>query len=126
MSRYLVINIYFGELFAPTVAGSSVRLLTAAACQLDLDLGHFDIQAFVQSDPEKNVYNMRVPPGCGRLTGNIVRLNKSLYGLKPGSRQWHTHITKYLQTLRCVQCLADAYVFRLMEEGSVVMTYCSA
>ena len=57
-------NIGFGELFAPTVAVSSVRLLTAMACELDLDLCHFDIeQAFVQSDLEENVY-MRLPQGC--------------------------------------------------------------
>ena len=30
-------NIGSGELFAPTVAVSSVRLLTAMACELDLD-----------------------------------------------------------------------------------------
>ena len=54
------VNIDFGEFFAPTVAVSSVRLLTAMACELDLDLCHFDIeQAFVQSDLE-NVY-MRLP-----------------------------------------------------------------
>ena len=31
-------NTDFGELFAPTAAVSSVRLLTAMACELDLDL----------------------------------------------------------------------------------------
>ena len=80
-------NIDFGELFAPTVTVSSVRLLTAMACELDLDLRHFDIeQAFVQCDLEENVF-MRLPQGCGSLSGKIVRLNKSLYGLKQASRQ---------------------------------------
>ena len=116
------VNIDFGELFAPTVAVSSVRLLTAMACELDLDLCHFDIeQAFVQSDLEENVY-MRLPQGCGRLSGKVVRLNKSLYGLKQASRQWHAHLTKCLLTLGFVQCLADACVFRLMEGGSIVIT----
>ena len=72
------VDIDFGELFAPTVAVSSVRLLTAMACELDLDLCHFDIeQAFVQSDLEENVF-MRLPQGCDRLSGKTVRLNKSL------------------------------------------------
>ena len=116
------VNIDFGELFAPTVAASSVRLLTAMACELDLDLCHFDIeQAFVQSDLEENV-SMRLPQGCGSLSGKIVRLNKSLYGLKQASRQWHAHLTRCLLTLSFVQCLADACVFRLMDEGKVVMT----
>ena len=115
-------NVDFGELFAPTVAVSSVRLLAALACELNLDLCHFDIeQAFVQSDLEEDVY-MRLPQGCGRLSGKIVRLNKSLYGLKQASRQWHAHLTRCLLTLGFKQCKADACVFRLMEEGGVVMT----
>ena len=90
------VTIDFGELFVPTVAVSSVRVLIAMACELDLDLCHFDIQqAFVQSDPEENVY-MRLPQGCGRLSGKIVRLNKSLYGWKQASRQLHAHLTKCL------------------------------
>ena len=76
------VNVDFRELFAPTVTASSVRLLTAMACELDLDLCHFDIrQAFVQSDLEENVY-MRLPRGCGRFRGKTVRLNKILYGVK--------------------------------------------
>ena len=116
------VNIDFGELFAPTVAASSVRLLTAMACELDLDLCHFDIeQAFVQSDLEENV-SMRLPQGCGSLSGKIVRLNKSMYVLKHTSREWHAYLTRCLLTLGFVQCLADACVFRLMDEGKVVMT----
>ena len=115
-------SIDFGELFAPTVAVSSVRLLTAMACELDLDLCHFDIeQAFVQSDLEENVY-MRLPQGCGRMSGKIVRPNKTLYGLKQASRQWHAHLIRCLLTFGFVQCLAGACVFRLMEVGRVVMT----
>ena len=74
-------NIDFGELFAPNVAVSSVRLLTAMACELDPDLCRFDVeQAFLQSDIEENVF-MRLPRGFGRLAGKIVRHNNSLYGL---------------------------------------------
>ena len=44
-------SIDFGELFAPTVAVSSVRLLATLTCEQNLDLCHFDTeQAFVQSD----------------------------------------------------------------------------
>ena len=37
----------FSETFAPTVSSSCVRLLSAIACEYDLDLCHFDVdQAF--------------------------------------------------------------------------------
>ncbi|CAB1099818.1 unnamed protein product [Ectocarpus sp. CCAP 1310/34] len=114
-------SIDFGELFAPTVSVSSVRLLAALACEQNLDLCHFDIQqAFVQSELDEDVF-MRLPEGCGRLSGLIVKLCKSLYGLKQASRHWHAHLTRCLLLLGFLQCLADACVFRLMEEGHVAM-----
>ena len=76
-------GIDFGKTFSPTVSSSCVRLLSAVACELDLDVCHFDVeQAFVQSKLDDCVF-MRLPRGCGRLSGKIVRLNKSLYGLIP-------------------------------------------
>ena len=50
-------------MYAPTVTSSSVRLLAALACELDLELCHFDIdQAFVSADLAEDVY-MRLPEG---------------------------------------------------------------
>ena len=114
-------SIDFGELFAPTVSVSCVRLLAALACEQNLDLCHFDIQqAFVQSDLDEDVF-MRLPQGYGRLSGLIVKLCKSLYGLKQASRHWHSHLTRCLLFLGFSQSKADACVFRLLEDGRVVM-----
>ena len=114
-------NIDLGELFAPTVAVPCVRSLAAMACELGLDLGHFDVeQAFVQPPLDGDMY-MQLPEGCGCLSGMVVKLNKSLYGLKQSSRQWRAHLTRCLLFLGFVQCLADACVFRLMEDGRIVM-----
>ena len=49
----------------------------------------FDVnQAFVRADLNEDVF-MRLPEGCGALSGNIVELNKSLHGLRQASRQWY-------------------------------------
>ena len=59
-----------------------MRLLSAIAYELDLAVCHFDVeQAFVQFKLDKSVF-IRLPRGCGRLSDKIVRLNKSLFGLK--------------------------------------------
>ena len=95
-----------------------MRLLSAIACELDLDGCNFDVeQAFVQSQVDEDVI-LRQPRGCGCLSGKIVRLSKSLYGLKQASRSWHAHLTT---TPGFQQCLADACVFRLVEEGRVAI-----
>ena len=112
----------FGETFAPTVSSSCVRVLSAIAYECDLDLCHFDVdQVFVQSDLEEDVF-MRIPKGCGNLSGKVVWLNKSLCGLKHASRTWHAHLTTCLKRLGFEQCTADAYVFRLIENGRVAIT----
>ena len=112
----------FGETFAPTVSSSCVRLPSAIACEYDLDLCHFDVdQAFVQSDLEKDVF-LRLPKRCGDLSGNVVWLNKSLYGLKQVSRTWHAHLTTCLKRLGFEQCMAYVCVFRLIEDGRMTIT----
>ena len=113
----------FSETFAPTVSSSCVRLMSAIACERDLDLCHFDVdQAFVQSDLEEDV-SLRLPKGCcGDLSGKVFRLNKSVYGLKQASRTCHAHLTTCLKRLGFEQCMADVCVFRLIEDRRVAIT----
>ncbi|CAB1109913.1 unnamed protein product [Ectocarpus sp. CCAP 1310/34] len=83
----------FFETFSPCPSITSIRLLAAIACVLDWDLCHFDAeQAFVQSELDEVVF-IRLHPGCGALSGKVVRLRRSLYGLKQASRTWHHHLT---------------------------------
>ena len=62
---------------------------------------------------------MRLPSGCGFMSGKVVRLNKSLYGLKQASRQWHQLLASTLKRFGFEQCLADPCVMRLMMCGEV-------
>ena len=113
-------GITFGETFSPTISCCCVRLLSTIACELGLDVCHFDVeQAFVQS--KLHGVFLRLPRGCGCLSGKIVRLKNSLYGLKQASRLWHAHLTTCLKTLGFQQRLAGACVFRLVEEGRVAI-----
>ena len=50
-------GIDFGETFAPTVSSSCVRLLSAIACEFDLDVCHFDVeQTYVQPNWMKTFF----------------------------------------------------------------------
>ena len=44
-----------------------------------------------------------------------------IFLFKKASRSWHAHLTTCLETLVFQQCLADACVFRLVEEGRVAI-----
>ena len=60
---------------------------------------------------------MRLPPGCGEISGKIIRLNRSLYGLKQASRSWQNHIITHMKSLEFEQSLADACILRLVVVG---------
>lgn len=116
---------YF-ETFAPTPTMSTIRLVTAYACQEDVDLLHFDVdQAFVRSKLDEEVW-FRLPDGCAEFSGKVVRLNMSLYGLKQASRQWNKTLTARLKKINFEQSLADPCLLRLIignELAGVVVIY---
>ena len=51
---------------------------------------------------------MRLSEGCSELSGKIVKLNKSLHGLRQASRQCYAMLKKCLLALGFEQCLADS------------------
>ena len=116
-------GIDFFDTFSPCPSVMSIRLLAALACELDLDLCHFDAeQAFVLSDLDEVVY-ICLPHGCGALSSKVVRLRRSLYGLKQASRTWHYHLVRGMKALGFEQCEADACIMRLVEDGAVDIAY---
>ena len=110
----------FLEVFSPTASAATIRILVALANIHGWDLSHFDVeQAFVQSKLDYEVY-MRLPPGCGSMTGNIVLLNKALYGLKQSARQFYKLLVSRLVGIGFEQCLSDPCILRLVINGDLV------
>ena len=110
------------ETFAHIVSSPCVQLLSAIACERDLDLCHFDVdQTFVQSDLKDVFY------GCRRMWRSFrrgsstqqtfVRIEASLtyMACSPNDVSQNT-------TLGFEQCMTDVYVFRLIEDGRVAIT----
>ena len=109
------------ETFFPFPCVPTIRLLTAIACELGLYLCHFDSeQACIQSKLDEDVY-LRMPQGCGALSGKVAKLERSPYGLKQASRTWHNYLVRGMRSLSFEQCAADACVMFLVEDGVVSM-----
>ena len=69
-------------------------------------------QAFVQAPLQEEIF-MRLPQGCGDLSGKVVKLLKSQYGLKQAGREWHLLLVNWLvEELQMEQCKAEPCVFR--------------
>ena len=115
----------FLETYAPTPAASSVKLLVAIAVKNDWELRQLDVkQAFIQADLDFNVF-ARLPDGCGDKSGKVVKLNKSVHGLKQAGRRWAMHLGDVIvRKIGMEQCKADPRVFRLIRDGVVVRIVC--
>lgn len=63
-------------------------------------------QAFDQSKMSEDIF-IRLPQSCGSLSGKVVKLARSLYGLKQASRTWHYHLIGAIKCLGLEQCGAE-------------------
>ena len=75
----------------------------------------------MQAPLEEEIYNMHLPPGCGELSGKIVRLLECQYGLKQVGKEWHLLLIRWLvEMVRMEQCKAKQLcIFRKMINGKV-------
>ena len=73
-------DIDYIQMFAPTPSSASIKILAAAAREQGLQNLNLDVaQAFVRAKLDTEIY-MKLPDGCGDMSGNPIRLNISLYG----------------------------------------------
>ncbi|KMQ85183.1 lectin receptor kinase [Lasius niger] len=89
-------GIDYEETFAPVVRYETVRTLLAEAAMNKYEIGQFDVKtAFLNGDLEEEIF-MELPEGTA-VPKQIVRLHKSLYGLKQSPRQWNKRFDEFLR-----------------------------
>ena len=72
---------YF-QTFASTPSLASIKILAAVANEQGLKIFHLDVaQAFVRAKIDAEIYT-KLPDGCGDMSGKIICLNITQYGIK--------------------------------------------
>ncbi|GJR01277.1 retrovirus-related pol polyprotein from transposon TNT 1-94 [Tanacetum coccineum] len=89
--------------FSPFTKAATVRVLIAIATAKDWPMHQLDVNnAFLYGYVEEEIY-MKPPEGYSKaLPGQVIKLSKSLYGLKQASRQWNQQLSKFLNCLAFV------------------------
>jgi hypothetical protein len=116
----------YWETYAPVVNWASVRILLAVAKIHGLPSKSIDfVLAFPQADLEVPVY-MELPLGFDAPHNEsrklyVLRLNKSLYGLKQAGYNWFAKLSNGLEDRGFVPSSVDPCVF--FGKGCIVLTY---
>ena len=85
---------YF-DTYAPVVSWTTVRLLLVLSIVLNLSTKQVDYTAaFAQAPVTDNIY-VEIPRGF-KQPRKVLKLRRSLYGLKQSSRNWFAHLKQGL------------------------------
>ena len=77
--------------------------------------------AFVQAEIDTELY-MNGPPGYSE-EGEIVLLQKSIYGIKQAPRLWYQTLIKYLHTLGFKELVSDSCVLKHKNEKCYILLF---
>jgi hypothetical protein len=103
----------YEETFAPVAKMNTIRTLISCAVNLDWHLHQLDVKnAFLHGDLHEEVY-MHIPPGfaTAKTEGKVLKLHRSLYGLKQSPRAWFDRFRKAVLKLSYKQSNADHTLF---------------
>ncbi|HJL47402.1 MAG TPA: reverse transcriptase domain-containing protein, partial [Polyangiaceae bacterium LLY-WYZ-15_(1-7)] len=117
-------GIDFDRIFSTVVKISTIRLVLAIAAAHDYNLSCADIrQAYLQAELKDDLY-MRVPPGHPRFDDKgrplVLKLNKTLYGLKQSGREWNKLLVAFLISWGFAQSKIDVCLFIYSAAGKVI------
>ena len=111
------LGIDFFACFSPMATMTTVRIIFAIAVHLGLRVIHSDIpQAFIQSKIDADIW-IELPygveckdPSTGKTT-RVLKLLKSLYGLRQAALAWSRHPHTFLTNLGYAQAAKDQCLY---------------
>ena len=104
-------NFDYGETFAQVATLKAFRIFLWFSVVFGMKATQCDFtSAFLQGKIDKEIY-MTGPPGHS-LEGEIVKLNKSIYGIKQAPRIFYQTLVKFLHSLGFNELVTDSCVFK--------------
>ena len=115
----------YDQTFSPVVRHSTLRIVLALCAYYGLYTRQLDVpKAFPQSDIDYDCY-MHAPTGTTLPRGKCYHLLKSIYGLKQASRLFNLMLSRFLLSIKFVQCQSDTcvYYYSVNGEFAIICVY---
>ena len=110
---------YF-ETHSPVMRLSTLRLLTAIAVKQKYSMKMYDVAvAYLNADIDTELY-MKMPSGFDDKK-HVLKLLKSIYGLKQAGLLWHQMLKDFLTSLGLKQSHGDQCLFYKRQNGYLLM-----
>ena len=95
------------ETYAPVVRFDTWRLALGIAVQEDMDVHVVDAKsAYLQATLKEEIY-MKQIPRYNDGTNRVLRLHKSIYGLKQAGNEWNKLFDQKIQSIGYTRCETD-------------------
>ena len=113
-------GIDFTKTFSPVVKMTTIRSLVAVVVKKGWNLTQVNVNnAFLHGDLHEDVY-MKPPLGLNIPAGFVCKFQKSLYGLRKASGQWHSKLSVALISRGYKSSKNDCCLFYKRKTGIVV------
>lgn len=104
----------FDEIYSPVAKLSTVRVLLAIGNKLSFHFIQLDVKtAFLNAKLKDDVY-IYPPKGVKCKQNSVLKLDKSLYGLKQSSKCWNDEINKFLLSLGFKRSESDYCLYSVL------------
>lgn len=118
-------DVDYDEIFSPVASMSAIRTLLALSAAKNFQLMTFDVKtAFLNGElrEDENIF-MRVPSGMDVEESKVLKLKKSLYGLRQSPRRWNETFLKTMKEMGFVQAKNEPCIFRNNDSSVVLAIY---
>ena len=114
----------YSTTFAPTARFTAIRTVLSIAAQENLKLKSWDIQgAFCSSEIDNDNIFVSLPPGYSLPHGKVLRLKKSLYGLRQSPGLFHDSLEQWLTDYGFRAIDPEGTLFRLdRPDGYIILS----
>lgn len=112
----------FNEIYSPVSTLNTVRTVIAKAVNSNQLIHQVDVKtAFLNADLKEEIY-LEIPQGLKTDLNKVLKLKKSIYGLRQSPRCWNSTLNEFLISLGFSQSDTDTCLYTKNDKGKNLIT----